>query len=119
MNYMGFIDPHVVFSLHDYSVMAILVAIVGGVGTIYGPAVGAFIMVGLQELFRSGFFGLFKYLGDRTGSAAFTQAMEVVQHAHVLVFGILVVVVILYLPNGIVGDWEKIRKSVSRANPAA
>ena len=32
MNYMGFIDPHVVFSLHDYSVMAILVAIVGGVG---------------------------------------------------------------------------------------
>jgi branched-chain amino acid transport system permease protein len=119
MNYMGFIDPHVVFSLHDYSVMAILVAIVGGVGTIYGPAVGAFIMVGLQELFRSGFFGLFKYLGDRTGSETFTKAMEVVQHAHVLVFGILVVVVILFLPNGIVGDWEKIRRSVFRSKPAA
>lgn len=119
MNYMGFIDPHVVFSLHDYSVMAILVAIVGGVGTVYGPAVGAFIMVGLQELFRSGFFGLFKYLGDRTGSETFTQAMEVVQHAHVLVFGILVVVVILFLPNGIVGDWGKIRKSVFRSKPAA
>ena len=58
MNYMGFIDPHVVFSLHDYSVMAILVAIVGGVGTIYGPAVGAFIMVAVQEFFRSGFFGI-------------------------------------------------------------
>jgi branched-chain amino acid transport system permease protein len=75
--------------------------------------------VGLQELFRSGFFGLFKYLGDSTGSAAFTKAMEVVQHAHVLVFGILVVVVILYLPNGIVGDWEKIRKSFVRSKPAA
>ena len=68
MNYMGFIDPHVVFSLHDYSVMAILVAIVGGVGTIYGPTVGAFIMVAFQEFFRSGFFGLFDYLGNTTGS---------------------------------------------------
>jgi branched-chain amino acid transport system permease protein len=45
--------------------------------------------------------------------------MEVVQHAHVLVFGILVVVVILFLPNGIVGDWEKIRRSVFRSKPAA
>ena len=72
MNYMGFIDPHVVFSLHDYSVMAILVAIVGGVGTIYGPTVGAFIMVAFQEIFRTGFFGLFDYLGKATGSSAFT-----------------------------------------------
>ncbi len=30
-NYMGFIDPNVVFSLHDVSIMAILVGIVGGV----------------------------------------------------------------------------------------
>jgi len=66
MNYMGFIDPHVVFSLHDYSVMAILVAIVGGVGTIYGPTIGAFIMVAFQEVFRTGFFGLFDYLGKAT-----------------------------------------------------
>ena len=58
MNYMGFIDPDVVFSLHYISIMAILVGIVGGVGTIYGAcAVGAFIMVGLQETFRSSFFG--------------------------------------------------------------
>ncbi len=119
MNYMGFIDPHVVFSLHDYSIMAILVAIVGGVGTIYGPAVGAFIMVAVQEFFRSGFFGLFKVLGDRTGSETFTAAAEAVQHAHVLVFGLLVVLVILYLPNGIVGDWGKIRRSVFRSRPAA
>jgi hypothetical protein len=29
------------------------------------------------------------------------------------------VVVILFLPNGIVGDWGKIRKSVFRSKPAA
>jgi hypothetical protein len=28
-------------------------------------------------------------------------------------------VVILYLPNGIVGDWEKIKRSVFRMQPSA
>jgi len=37
MNYMAFIDPHVVFSLHYISIMAILVGIIGGVATIWGP----------------------------------------------------------------------------------
>ncbi len=118
MNYMGFIDPNVVFSLHDYSVMAILVAIVGGVGTIYGPTVGAFIMVAFQEFFRTGFFGLFEYLGDKMGSTAVSVVGDAVKQAHVLGFGILVIVVILYLPNGVVGDWKKIKRNVFRIKPA-
>ena len=99
MNYMGFIDPHVVFSLHYISIMAILVGIVGGVATIMGPAVGAFIMVGLQETFRSAFFGL---------------APSWTSEAHALVFGLLVIFVILFLPNGVVGDWLKIKRNVFR-----
>jgi branched-chain amino acid transport system permease protein len=99
MNYMGFIDPQVVFSLHYISIMAILVGIVGGVATIYGPAVGAFVMVGVQETFRSAIFGL---------------APEWVSQSHALVFGLLVIFVILFLANGIVGDWEKIKKNVFR-----
>ena len=35
-----------------------------------------------------------------------------VMQAHVLGFGILVVLVILLLPNGIVGDWNKIAKKI-------
>jgi len=97
MNYMAFIDPHVVFSLHYISIMAILVGIVGGVATIMGPAVGAFIMVGLQETFRSAFFGM---------APAWTS------NAHALAFGLLVIFVILFLPNGIVGDWSKIKQSM-------
>ncbi len=93
MNYMAFIDPEVVFSLHFISVMAILVAIIGGAGTMWGPAVGAFIMVMLQELFRSSFFG---------------YAPSWVSHAHAMAFGILVIVVIRYMANGVVGDWSKI-----------
>ncbi|MEI8171950.1 MAG: branched-chain amino acid ABC transporter permease [Deltaproteobacteria bacterium] len=99
MNYMAFIDPHVVFSLHYISIMAILVGIVGGVATIMGPAVGAFIMIGLQETFRSAFFGL---------APAWTS------EAHILVFGLLVIFVILFLPNGIVGDWSKIKRKLFR-----
>ncbi len=108
MNYMGFIDPEVVFSLHDISIMAILVGIVGGVGTIYGPAVGAFVMVGVHEFFRTGFFGFFKGMAALTGSDFLNVAAKYISHAHVLGFGILVVLVILYLPNGIVGDWKKL-----------
>ncbi len=93
MNYMGFIDPDVVFSLYYISIMAILVAIIGGAGMIWGPPVGAFIMVLLQELFRSAFFGyLPKWISE----------------AHAMAFGILVIVVIRFMANGVVGDWVKL-----------
>ncbi|MBW1645062.1 MAG: branched-chain amino acid ABC transporter permease [Deltaproteobacteria bacterium] len=95
MNYMGFIDPDVVFSLHYISIMAILVGIVGGVATIMGPAVGAVVMVGLQETFRSSFFGL---------------APQWVSEGHAIVFGLLVIFVIMFMANGIVGDWNKISR---------
>lgn len=99
MNYMGFIDPQVVFSLHYISIMAILVGIVGGVATIMGPGVGAFVMVGVQETFRSAFFGM---------------APQWISEAHALVFGLLVIFVIMFLANGIVGDWGKIKRNVFR-----
>jgi len=93
MNYMGFIDPEVVFSLYFISIMAILVAMIGGAGTIRGPPVGAFIMVLLQELFRSSFFG---------------YAPKWVSDAHALAFGLLVILAIRYMANGVVGDFPKI-----------
>jgi branched-chain amino acid transport system permease protein len=108
MNYMGFIDPEVVFSLHDISIMAILVGIVGGVGTLFGPVVGAFVMVAVHEFFRTGFFGFFKGIAALTGSDFLLTVAKYIGQAHVLGFGILVVLVILLLPNGIVGDWSKI-----------
>ena len=114
MNYMGFIDPQVVFSLADISIMAILVAIVGGVGTIYGPAVGAFIMVALQEVFRTAGFGGLKALSDVTHSGALEVLTKYVSQAHVLVFGILVVAVIMNLPNGVVGDWARLKRGLKR-----
>ena len=91
MIYMGFIDPEVVFALHNISIITILVGIIGGVGTIWGPAIGALIMVFVQELFRSAIFGF---------------APQWVSGLHALIFGVLVIIVILYLPGGVVGDWK-------------
>lgn len=95
MIYMGFIDPEVVFALHNISIITILVGIIGGVGTIWGPTVGAIIMVLVQELFRSAFFNL---------------APSWVSRMHELAFGLLVIIVILYLAGGVVGDWDILRK---------
>ncbi|MDQ7784699.1 MAG: branched-chain amino acid ABC transporter permease [Desulfomonilaceae bacterium] len=111
MNYMGFIDPTIVFSLHDISIMAILVGIVGGVGTVYGPAVGAFIMVAVSEVFRTGGFGLLEKLTAATGSPVMVLVTKYIKEAHVLTFGLLVIFVILFLPNGVVGGWRKSRRS--------
>jgi len=36
MNYMGYIDPHVVFALHDISIITIMIVMVGGVATRMG-----------------------------------------------------------------------------------
>ena len=97
MIYMGFIDPEVVFALHNISIITILVGIIGGVGTIWGPAVGALIMVLVQELFRSSFFGV---------------APAWVSKLHALAFGLLVIFMILYLAGGVVGDWPLIRRKL-------
>jgi branched-chain amino acid transport system permease protein len=88
-NYMGYIDPKVVFALHDISIVTIMVVMVGGVATFWGPAVGAVIMVLLAELIRS-----IPKLGA----------------AHHTLFGILLIVIIIFLPNGIVGDLPKLRR---------
>ena len=37
MNYMGYIDPTVVFPLYDISIVTVMVVMVGGVATYWGP----------------------------------------------------------------------------------
>ena len=104
VNFEGYIDPEVVFNLNTISIMAILVAIIGGAGTLWGPAVGAFIMVLVQETFRSALFGM--------GPTWLSQT-------HAFVFGLLVILVILFMANGVVGDWGKVRRIFGRRPAAA
>src|SRR5512143_908742 len=90
-NYMGYIDPKVVFALHDISIVTIMVVMVGGVATYWGPVVGAVIMVLLAEAIRS---------------------IPTLGTAHQTFFGVLLIVIIIFLPNGIVGDFPKLKRLV-------
>lgn len=100
MVYMGYIDPHVVYALHDISIITIMVAMVGGVATFWGPPVGALIMIIIGEIFR---------------------ALPWAGTAHLTFFGILLILIIIYMPNGVVGDAGKLlgwlrRRPVDRSS---
>ena len=75
----AFIEPQAVFGI-DVSIQMVLISIIGGIGTITGPLFGAIVLVLLAESLR----------------AVLTQA-------HLLIYGVLVIVVILTMPDGIVG----------------
>ncbi len=93
-SYMGFIDPHIVFALHDISIITIMIVMVGGVATQWGPLVGAGIMVLLAEWIR---------------------AIPGLGASHQTFFGILLIVIIIFLSNGIVGDFGKITRLFRRS----
>ncbi len=111
--YMGYIDTHTVFALHDISVITIMVVMVGGVATYWGPLVGAAIMVLLGEFIRVQAGGLLKKLGEGFSADAI----------HLAFFGILLILIIIFLPNGVVGDFGKLTRPVralwARVRPAA
>ncbi|MEY4530988.1 MAG: hypothetical protein RLZZ156_1709 [Deinococcota bacterium] len=71
------------FLLIAFSIQVALLAIIGGRGTIYGPLVGAFLIAVPSEIFR-----------------------DQLKEANLLVYGILIVVIVIYLPKGILGSLE-------------
>jgi branched-chain amino acid transport system permease protein len=63
-SWVSYIDPSDVYDV-SLSVKPIIMALLGGVGTIAGPVIGAFVFLGLEELiwrnsleFHAGFLGL-------------------------------------------------------------
>ena len=83
--YLLFIDPDTMFLL---SVPIMLMAIMGGVGSLLGPLVGAGLLIPIQEIARVYWSG---------GGQAIDQ----------LIYGILIVIIVLIQPRGIMGmvDW--------------
>lgn len=107
--FVKFIDPNIVFGL-DVSVQFVLICIIGGIGTIIGPVIGAMVLVPLSEVLRNP-RGLVQ-LGLVSPDSSFVAFVErYLSNAHLLVYGILVVIVILFAPDGVLGV---IRKLVSR-----
>ena len=108
--YIRFIDTSAVLDLR-LSIEIILTAIIGGVGTLWGPVIGAFLLVPLSEMLRSNLLGdaLVKagLVSERSDIGLFLK--ENLAHAHVLVYGIITVLCILYLPKGILGRFRRLK----------
>ncbi|HZZ83606.1 MAG TPA: branched-chain amino acid ABC transporter permease [Anaeromyxobacteraceae bacterium] len=102
--YVGFIDPGTVLGT-DTSVQIVLICIIGGIGTILGPVVGSLVLVPLSEALRSNLIAeaLFKLglVSEASRTGQFLK--ENLAHAHALIYGVLVVVVILFMPDGVLG----------------
>lgn len=80
--YVGFIDPESMFSL-TLSVQVVLVAILGGVGTLVGPWIGAALLLPLSE-------------GTRVMWGSSGLGLDL------LVFGLAILLVTMFLPGGLV-----------------
>ncbi|MFC1884609.1 branched-chain amino acid ABC transporter permease [Thermodesulfobacteriota bacterium] len=84
-----YIDPFIAFNPF-YSFMPVVMAIFGGMGQLYGPIIGAVILTYLEEIL-------------------ITRFAEV----YMLIFGSILVIAILYLPNGLIGIIGKLWKGKS------
>ncbi|UFS70784.1 branched-chain amino acid ABC transporter permease [Geomonas sp. RF6] len=107
--YIGFIDPPTVLGL-DISVQIVLICIIGGIGTLYGPVVGSLVLVPLSEALRSNLISeaIFSTGIVTESSAVGTFLKENLAHAHALIYGVLVVIVILFMPDGVLGFLRKL-----------
>ncbi|NMM09567.1 MAG: branched-chain amino acid ABC transporter permease [Polaromonas sp.] len=63
----------------------VMYVLVGGIGTLLGPLVGTFLVIGL------------------------TQSLQFLQDYRMVVFGPVLIALIIFLPDGIVGTWLKRR----------
>jgi branched-chain amino acid transport system permease protein len=90
--YVSYIDPESVMGF-QFSLLMALPAVVGGIGTLWGPMLGAVILIPLTELTRS-------YIG---GSG---------RGIDLIVYGSLIVLISLARPQGLVGLFARPRKAL-------
>jgi branched-chain amino acid transport system permease protein len=98
--FLFFIDPELAFGA-GISIQAILPAIIGGTGTIWGPAIGSLILVGLSEV-TAGLTRsppeLLSFLDGRSG-------------LDLMIFGVVLILIIMFLPLGLYGSIAARRRS--------
>lgn len=101
----GFIDPALVFGV-SISIEVLLRPIFGGSGTIWGPLVGAIFLTPMEEATKNFVRNPPEFLSFMQGRAGFD----------VLLFGVIVIIVVIYMPDGLVGSlphWlERIRQRI-------
>ena len=90
--YFLYIDPLIVFGV-DKSVEMLLVSMIGGAGTVYGPMVGAVLLALVSDV---------------------TRALTQVPGLSLVLYGALLVVIIAYLPNGLIDLFRRRGKGAGK-----
>lgn len=99
LQFFFFIDPELAFGPAQ-SIAILLPAIVGGTGTIWGPVVGAAILIPLGDLST-------RFVRSPPAFLDFIQGRSGID---LIIFGALLVLIILFLPKGVYGSIrERIR----------
>ena len=83
-----YIDPGIAYG-PAFSVEALVAAIVGGLGTLWGPLLGALVLHGLADLTRNLF-------GELPG-------------INMVIYGVVLVLIVMFLPRGIGGIGQSIQ----------
>jgi len=96
--YVYMIDPDLVFSGTLFAIQPALNGIIGGLGTVWGPVLGAVLMTPLGEFLRS-------YLG------------HVRQGLNFFIYGVTLIVVVMVLPGGIISAVAALRARLRGAPP--
>jgi branched-chain amino acid transport system permease protein len=94
--FLSVVDPATVFS-YELALKIMLLAVVGGRGTLWGPVLGAFILIPINEIMRS-------QLGSRLAGISF------------VFYGILMMIIVFFLPKGLVGIKEVINNIRNKGN---
>ena len=97
--YVLYIEPSSVFNM-TISIDLALMTIMGGIGTILGPLVGALITIPLQELLKD-------WLGPFGAGA------------HLVVYAAILILIVMLLPEGVVGAWRRYCVKSTRGAPHA
>lgn len=85
-----YIDPGIAFGAH-VSVEALVGAIVGGIGTLWGPVLGAILLHALADLTRN-LFGA-------------------VPGISLVIYGVVLVLIVMFLPRGLAGVLSRWKRS--------
>ncbi len=94
--YLNYIDPDLAFEL-IITLNLIIMCLVGSRGTIWGPVLGAFIIQPLSQ-----------YL-------IYLVPSGIAGQVHLVALGVVLVLVVMFLPDGIITSWETWR---GRGSPA-
>ncbi|HEX6794444.1 MAG TPA: branched-chain amino acid ABC transporter permease [Casimicrobiaceae bacterium] len=96
-NLVGFIDPRdLAFAGATFGVWMVLMAVLGGKGTLWGPVIGAAIFHVTQELFWTYLLGWQR-----------------------VAMGLVIVIIVVFFPTGILGSFSRMRRRAEAAPATA